>query len=75
MRVPSWVSNLPFVGADAIAAGLLTKRQLTGETWLRLFPTVYAWRESPLDHRTWCVGAGLFLCGRSRRRSRACGWC
>jgi hypothetical protein len=54
----------PFVGRDAIAAGLLTRSQLAGETWRRLLPDIYAWADLPLDHGLRCLAAGLYLRGR-----------
>jgi hypothetical protein len=62
--VPGQLRLAPFVGARAVAAGLVTRRQLTGDTWRRLFPNVYVWRGLPPDHRVRCVAAGLFLRGR-----------
>lgn len=62
--VPRQLTHTPFVGTDVVAQGLLTRRQLSTELWRRLLPDVYAWRELPLDHRTWCVAAGVFLRGR-----------
>jgi very-short-patch-repair endonuclease len=62
--VPRELRCAPFIGRDAVAAGLLTKRQLSGPTWQRLFPRVYAWRGLTLSHRDRCLAAGLFLDGR-----------
>jgi hypothetical protein len=63
-RVPEPLKVAPFVGTRAVAAGLVTRRQLTGDAWRRLFPTVYAWRGLALDHRALCLAACLFLRGR-----------
>src|SRR5690349_17453409 len=61
----------PFVGRDAVAAGLLTRRQLDGATWRRLFPDVYAWYGLHLDHRDYCVAAGLYLGARGAVSGRS----
>jgi len=63
-RVPGGLRSAPFAGRDAVAAGLLTKRQLSGDTWRRLLPGIYAWRELKLTHHDRCLAAGLFLDGR-----------
>jgi very-short-patch-repair endonuclease len=63
-RVPRKLRYAPFASRDAVAAGLLTKRQLSGDTWRRLFPGIYAWRELNLSHQDRCVAVGLFLDGR-----------
>lgn len=62
--VPRQLTLAPFRGVDAVAAGLVTRRQLSAERWLRLLPDVYAWEGLPLDHRTRCAAAHLFLDGR-----------
>lgn len=62
--VPEQLTTMPFRGAAAVAKGLLSRRQLAGHTWLRLFPDIYVWAGVPLDHRTRCRAAGLFLDGR-----------
>jgi hypothetical protein len=63
-RVPRELTVAPFVGRDAVDAGLVTKRQLSGDTWRRLLPGIYAWCELALSHRDRCLAAGLFLAGR-----------
>jgi hypothetical protein len=50
-----------FVGGKAIAAGLLTRRQLNGQTWRRLNHDVYADRALPLDHLLFVRGVTLML--------------
>jgi very-short-patch-repair endonuclease len=44
-----------------VAAGLLTRRQLVGPTWRRLFPNVYLHRDVDPDHLMWCKAAALAL--------------
>ena len=63
-QVPRRLRFAPFVGRDAIAEGLLTKRQLSGDAWRRLLPGIYAWRELNLSHHDRCIAVGLFLDGR-----------
>ncbi|MEV0273909.1 DUF559 domain-containing protein [Hamadaea sp. NPDC050747] len=60
-KIPPSLAVAPFRAADAIEAGLLTRRQLSGRTWARLLPGVYAYAEIPLDHRVWCEAAALVL--------------
>ena len=62
--VPRELTFAPFLGRDAVDAGLLTKRQLAGRTWRRLLPRIYAWRALTLSHRDRCFAASLFLDGR-----------
>jgi hypothetical protein len=50
-----------FVGSKAVAAGLLTRRQLNGQTWRRLNHDVYADRALPLDHLLLVRGVALML--------------
>jgi hypothetical protein len=50
-----------FVGSKAAAAGLLTRRQLNGQTWRRLNHDVYADRALPFDHLLLVRGAALFM--------------
>jgi hypothetical protein len=64
VAVPRELTYTPFRGAQAVENGLLTRRQLAGSTWLRLFPDIYIWEGAPLDHRTRCLATGLFLDGR-----------
>jgi very-short-patch-repair endonuclease len=60
-HVPSRLRYRPFRGRDAVAAGLLTRRQLTSAHWKRLFPDVYLHHDAELDHLTWCKAAALML--------------
>jgi len=49
-RVPAELSSGVFRGSVAVHAGLLTRRQLRGRTWRRLFQDVYAHRDVPVTH-------------------------
>ncbi|MEU4158873.1 DUF559 domain-containing protein [Actinoplanes sp. NPDC026670] len=63
-RLPTTPSRLrarPFRGSQAVAAGQLTKAMLAGPNWRRLFPDVYAHRDTNLDHAAWCRAAMLAL--------------
>jgi hypothetical protein len=64
VALPRELTYAPFIGRDAIADGLLTRRQLAGDTWRRLLPGIYAWSRLRLDHRMRCLAVGLFLDGR-----------
>ena len=50
-----------FVGSHAIAAGLLTRRQLRERSYRRLVHGVYADPGLPVDHRLTCLGVALLL--------------
>jgi hypothetical protein len=63
-KVPRELRFGPFVGRDAVNAGLLTKRQLSGPAWCRLLPGIYGWREVELSHRDRCLAASMYLDGR-----------
>jgi hypothetical protein len=69
--VPRELSYAPFVGRDAVAAGLITRAQLAGDAWRRLFPDIYAWTGLTLDHQAWCLAAGLFLRDRGAISGRS----
>lgn len=43
-EVPDELARIPFLGSDATERGLLTKNQLRGPTFVRLFPDVYVRR-------------------------------
>lgn len=62
-RIPSELSFVPFSGSRAVAAGLLTKRMLSGPSWRRLLPDVYVHEDAyrPEDHRMWCDAVALRL--------------
>ena len=76
MPPPHELTITPFVGSAAVAAGLLTRRQLQGSQWRRLLPNVYASAALPLDHHVRCHAAGLYLRGRGAvsGRSAAAFW-
>jgi hypothetical protein len=59
--LPSSVRYEPFRGSPAVAAGLLTKEQLRGPAWRRLFRDVYICADAPVDHLTLCKAAALLL--------------
>jgi Protein of unknown function (DUF559) len=59
--VPRQLRWAPFRGSDAVAAGLLTRRQLEGACWRRLYPDVYVHTGVELDHRNLCYAAALML--------------
>jgi hypothetical protein len=63
-KVPPELRFGPFVGRDAVDAGLLTERQRAGTTWRRLLPGIYAWCELDLSYRDGCLAAGMYLAGR-----------
>ncbi|MDG4775216.1 DUF559 domain-containing protein [Solwaraspora sp. WMMD792] len=71
--VPNQLSFLPFSGSRAVAAGLISRRMLTGPAWCRLLPDVYVHAAAfdPDDHRMWCdavalkLPAGAAVCGLS----------
>jgi G:T-mismatch repair DNA endonuclease (very short patch repair protein) len=50
-----------FRGADAVRSGLLTRRQLDGDSWHRLFPDVYVRQDVPLTHELRAEAAALLL--------------
>jgi hypothetical protein len=52
----------PFRGSDAVAQGLVTKNELRGPRYVRLFPDVYVRAtEPPADHETWSRAAFLLV--------------
>jgi hypothetical protein len=65
LRQPSRMPNrlLPgvFVGSQAIADGLLTRRQLRERSYRRLVQGVYADPSLPMNHRLRCAGVALLL--------------
>jgi hypothetical protein len=69
--VPRELTFGPFVGREAIAEGLITRRRLAAEIWRRLLPDIYVWRELRLDHRNWCLAAGMYLRGRGAVSGRS----
>jgi hypothetical protein len=59
--VPPQLKADPFVGANAVRAGLLTRRQLAGRSWRRLFPDVYVHRDVPVTHALRAQAACVLL--------------
>jgi len=54
----------PFRGADAVAAGWVTRSELIGARFVRLLPDVYVESGVPLEHGLLCRAAAVFLRGR-----------
>jgi len=52
---------VPFRGGAVIARGLLTRAQLAGPAWRRLFRDVYVAADAVVDHLTLCRAAALLL--------------
>jgi very-short-patch-repair endonuclease len=61
---PEELTGAPFRGAEVVAKGLLSRRQIAGSAWIRLFPDIYVWEGLVIDHHTRCLAAALFLDGR-----------
>jgi very-short-patch-repair endonuclease len=59
--VPPALRYRPFRAGDAVRAGLLSRRQLEGASWRRMFTGVYLHREAVVTHLTWCRAAALLL--------------
>jgi very-short-patch-repair endonuclease len=59
--VPEDLRTDVFRGATAVRAGLVTRRQLDGPTWRRLFRDVYVHRDVPVTHELRAAGASLLL--------------
>lgn len=53
----------PFRGSLAVAAGLLTARQLDRPAWRRLFRDVYIRADAPVDHLILCQAAACCPAG------------
>lgn len=51
----------PFRGSIAVAAGLLSEKQLRSPTWRQLYRDVYVRSDVELTHDLWCRAAGLVL--------------
>ena len=60
-HVPEELRTDVFRGSQVVHAGLLTHRQLRGDTWRRLFHDVYVHRDVPITHELRSRGAVL-LC-------------
>lgn len=71
--VPPSFGYEPFRGSVAIADGVLTKQQLRGPAWQRLFHDIYVRACATVDHLTLCKAAALLLpaCGALSHRSAA----
>ncbi|MGY1750368.1 endonuclease domain-containing protein [Modestobacter sp. SYSU DS0511] len=59
--VPEELRSGAFRGSTAVRAGLLTRRQLSGASWRRLFHDVYVHRDQPVTHDLRARGAALLL--------------
>src|SRR5439155_2247174 len=61
MPVARELTFAPFRGSAAVAAGFVTRRQLDGLAWRRLYRDVYRRAGLDLDTLAWCYAAGLLL--------------
>ena len=60
-HVPAQLTSDVFRGSAVLDAGLLTRRQLRGATWRRLFHDVYVHRDLPVTHELLARGAVALL--------------
>jgi hypothetical protein len=60
-HVPQQLAGQAFLGADAVQLGLLTRRQLDGPTWRRLFQGVYVHADVSVTHELRARAASLLL--------------
>ncbi|HEX2073114.1 MAG TPA: hypothetical protein VHF92_04955 [Geodermatophilus sp.] len=60
-QVPDALRSEVFRGSAAVRSGVLTRRQLRGDTWRRLFHDVYVHSSVPLTHELRVRGAALLL--------------
>lgn len=58
---PSAMRGTVFRGSAAVADGVLTRRQLDGKSWRRLYRDVYADAATPLSHQLALRGAVLVI--------------
>jgi very-short-patch-repair endonuclease len=58
---PAELTGTVFRARDAVAGGLLTKRQLSSGAWRPLFRGIYADADLPVDHALRCLGAHLLM--------------
>lgn len=61
LAVPDQLLHEPFRGADAVARGLLTPRQLRGASWRRLFPGVHVHRDVEVTHALRALAAASLV--------------
>lgn len=61
LAVPDQLLHGPFRGADAVARGLLTPRQLRGASWRPLFPGVLVHRDVEVTHAVRALAAGSLV--------------
>jgi len=61
LRVPGQLLPGVFIGSHAVAAGLITRRQLRERNYRRLVHGVYADPGLEFDHRLRCTGVALLL--------------
>jgi hypothetical protein len=59
--VPAALRYTPFRGSAAIAGGLLTRGQLAGPAWQRMFRGIYRHVDADTDPLAWCQAASLLL--------------
>jgi hypothetical protein len=55
------LTRQPFLGVEAVSAGVLTKDHLRSSAWRRLFHGVYADSRLPVGHKLLVQGAALLL--------------
>lgn len=60
-RVPPSLRNRVFRGADVVAAGLLTRSQLRGASWSRIWPDLYVHRDVEVTHALRARAAAALL--------------
>jgi hypothetical protein len=72
--LPSRLGARPFRGSNAIAAGLLTRAQLRGSAFQRVFPDTYLRADVPLTHQIRSIAAVVWAGGQGvvSGRSAAC---
>jgi hypothetical protein len=58
---PDALAGHPFRGSLAVADGLLSRRQLAGRSWRRLFHDVYVHRDVPVTHELRARAAAVLL--------------
>lgn len=60
-EVPAPLRTSVFRGVDVVRTGTLTRRQLDGPTWRRLFPDVYVHSGVPVTHELRAEAATVLL--------------